>query len=70
MRRMDGASITTRRNRFKARSLAFSSLAEAVGYADRHGSDYRIESPVRKQSARRRAGRKSPPQSWLARQVA
>jgi hypothetical protein len=49
------------------KTLAFPTLAEAVGYAERHGFDYRIEPPVRKQSTRRRSSRKTLPQSWLVR---
>lgn len=51
---------------FEPRTLAFPTLAAAVGYAERHGYDYRIEPPGRRSSPsmRRRRGEQLP---WLAR---
>jgi hypothetical protein len=47
------------------KTLAFATLADAVGYAERHGYDYRIEPPTR---PRKHAGRDQRlPKSWLAR---
>jgi hypothetical protein len=37
-----------------------------VGYAERHGYDYRIEPPLRRRSTVRR-GERQLPRSWLAR---
>jgi hypothetical protein len=60
-------SLSNRAHGFTAKTLAFPTLADAVGYAERHGYDYRIEPPMRKQSTRRRSGRKAVPRSWLSR---
>jgi hypothetical protein len=52
----------------RSRRLTFPTLAAAIGYAERHGLDYRIERPRRYQLARRKqpaSGRL--PKSWLAR---
>ena len=51
-----------------SRRLAFPTLAAAIGYAERHGLDYRIEWPRQHQQT----GRNKPasgrlPRSWLAR---
>jgi hypothetical protein len=56
-------------DRFKRRTLAFPTLAEAIGYAERHGYDYRIEPPARRSrgSIRKRRGEEHLPRSWLAR---
>ena len=54
---------------FEPRTLAFPTLAAAVGYAERHGYDYRIEPPARRSSPsipRRRDGQRLS-RSWLAR---
>jgi hypothetical protein len=59
--------LSNRAHGFKAKTLAFCTLAEAVGYAERHGYDYRIEPPPRRQSSRRQSSRKTVPRSWLAR---
>jgi hypothetical protein len=51
-----------------SRRLTFPTLAAAVGYAERHGLDYRIEPPRQHQHTRRNqpaSGRL--PRSWLAR---
>jgi hypothetical protein len=53
---------------YPSRRLTFSTLAAAVGYAERHGLDYRIEPPRQHQYMRRNkpaSGRL--PRSWLAR---
>jgi hypothetical protein len=50
------------------RRLTFPTLAAAIGYAERHGLDYRIEKPRQHQSMKRNkpaSGRL--PRSWLAR---
>ena len=52
----------------RSRRLTFPSLAAAIGYAERHGLDYRIEPPRHHRSTnrnRRVSGRL--PRSWLAR---
>ena len=51
------------------RRLAFPSLTAAIGYAERHGIDYRVVMPPRRPAPLNRAKR-SPsalPRSWLAR---
>jgi hypothetical protein len=51
-----------------SRRLAFPTLAAAIGYAERHGLDYRIERPRRHpriRQSRPASGRL--PRSWLAR---
>lgn len=61
-------SVSNRRNRLEQKkALAFPTLAEAVGYAERHGYDYRIDPPMRTPSSQRRPGRNRLPRSWLAR---
>jgi len=49
------------------RRLTFPTLAAAVGYAERHGLDYRIEPPRKqhREKSKRASGRL--PRSWLAR---
>jgi hypothetical protein len=58
----------TASGRFKPKTLAFPTLAAAVGYAERHGYDYRIELPSRhpRTSTRRLRGKHCLPKSWLA----
>jgi hypothetical protein len=52
----------------KPKTLAFATLADAVGYAERHGYDYRIERPAGRTRTERRLGRDQRlPKSWLAR---
>jgi hypothetical protein len=51
---------------FKPKRLLFPTLAAAVGYAEQHGFDYRIDPPVRRSSTLPRGGRQLP-RSWLAR---
>ena len=57
------------RSRFEPKTLVFPTLAAAVGYAEWHGYDYRIERPRRHAhtSIRRRRGEQGLPRSWLAR---
>jgi hypothetical protein len=62
--------LSNRAHGLKAKTLAFGTLAEAVGYAERHGYDYRIEPPARKQSSRTQSRRKTVPRSWLGRLAA
>jgi hypothetical protein len=52
------------RTSFEPRTLAFPTLAAAIGYAERHGYDYRIEPPVRARTSVRRRGQRP---SWLFR---
>ena len=55
--------------RGNTRRLAFPSLTAAIGYAERHGIDYRVVMPPRRPAPLNRAKR-SPsalPRSWLAR---
>jgi hypothetical protein len=56
-------------SRFKPKTLAFPTLTAAVGYAEWHGYDYRIEPPARhaRTSIRKRRGEQQLPRSWLAR---
>jgi hypothetical protein len=56
------------RRRVEPKTLAFPTLAAAVGYAERHGYDYRIEPPVRRSSpsVERQRGERRLPRSWLA----
>jgi len=56
-------------NRFKPNTLAFPTLAEAVGYAERHGYDYRIEPPAPRSGppTRRRRDEQRLPRAWRAR---
>lgn len=66
---LDAASGGWLDNRGKpSRRLTFPTLAAAIGYAERHGLDYRIERPRQHQSLRGNkpaSGRL--PRSWLAR---
>jgi len=66
---LDAASGGWLDNRGKpGRRLTFPTLAAAIGYAERHGLDYRIERPRQHQSLRRNkpaSGRL--PRSWHAR---
>jgi|SoiMethySBSTD1v2_1073268.scaffolds.fasta_scaffold642472_2 hypothetical protein len=50
------------------KTLAFPTLAAAVGYAERHGYDYRIEPPARRsgRSVKRLSREQRLPRSWLA----
>lgn len=60
---LDSASGGWLDNRGKpSRRLTFPTLAAAIGYAERHGLDYRIERPRQHQFASGRL-----PRSWLAR---
>jgi hypothetical protein len=54
-------------NRFKSKTLAFPTLAAAVGYAERHGYDYRIEPPARSSRPSTRESERHLPRAWLAR---
>jgi hypothetical protein len=56
---LDDGGIGTRR-------LTFSSLAAAIGYAERYGLDYRIEPPRRSVKRNTRSSKRLP-RSWLAR---
>ena len=50
------------------RRLTFPTLAAAIGYAERHGLDYRIERPRQHQYTRRsKPASGKLPRSWLAR---
>lgn len=61
-----GGWLDERGNR--SRRLTFPTLAAAIGYADRHGLDYRIERPRQHQSMRRNKPASARlPKSWLAR---
>ena len=64
----DAASAWLDERAHASRHLRFPTLAAAVGYAKRHGLDYRIERPRQPATA---AGRNSStrrlPRSWLAR---
>jgi hypothetical protein len=51
-------------SRFKPKPLAFPTLAAAVGFAERHGLDYRIERPARRSPTSIR--RRHLPRSWRA----
>lgn len=55
--------------RRRPKKLAFPTLAEAIGYAEWHGYDYRIEPPLRRSitAMRRRRGERQLPRSWLRR---
>ena len=56
------------RDGFHRKTLAFSTLAAAVGYAEWHGYDYRIERPTRHScTSMRRHKHKRLPKAWLAR---
>jgi hypothetical protein len=51
-----------------SRRLTFPSLAAAIGYAERHGLDYRIERPSRPHKTKRTKPMSVRlPRSWLAR---
>jgi hypothetical protein len=51
-----------------SRRMAFPTLAAAIGYAERHGLDYRIERPRQHQGSRGSTLRsRRPPRSWRAR---
>jgi len=56
------------RGSFEQKTLAFPTLAAAVGYAERHGFDYRIEPPARHSntSLKRLRREQRVPRSWLA----
>jgi hypothetical protein len=62
--------LSDRAHGFKAKTLAFGTLAEAIGYAERNGYDYRIEPPAREHSSRRQSSCKTVPRSRLARLAA
>jgi hypothetical protein len=47
--------------------LTFATLSAAIGYAERHGLDYRVIPPPRGGTSRKR---RRPPASWLLRLVA
>jgi len=51
---------------FEPKTLAFRTLAAAVGYAKKHGFDYRIEPPARHSCSSVRRLRREPrlPKSW------
>jgi hypothetical protein len=53
---------------YVSRRLTFPTLAAAIGYAERHGLDYRIERPRQHQHMRRKKPATGQlPRSWLAR---
>jgi hypothetical protein len=53
---------------YVSRRLTFPTLAAAIGYAERHGLDYRIERPRPPQyEKRRKPATGQLPRSWLAR---
>jgi hypothetical protein len=53
---------------YVSRRLTFPTLAAAIGYAERHGLDYRIERPRQHHYMRRKEpARGQLPRSWLAR---
>ena len=49
------------------RRLTFPTLAAAIGYAERHGLDYRIERPRHHDTTRSKCTSGRLPRSWLAR---
>jgi hypothetical protein len=59
----------TASRRFEPKTLAFPTLAAAVGYAERHGCDYRIEPPARRSGikGRRQGAHQDLPKAWLVR---
>jgi hypothetical protein len=50
-----------------ANRLVFATLADAIGYAERHGLDYRIVSPPRRVTRPYSRPASALPRSWLAR---
>jgi hypothetical protein len=56
------------RRGLEPKTLALPTLAAAVGYAERHGYDYRIEPPARRSdpSVKKQRYEQSLPRSWLA----
>jgi hypothetical protein len=63
---VSGGWLDDRGNR--TRRMTFPTLAAAIGYAERHGLDYRIEKPRQHQRTRRsRSASGRLPRSWLAR---
>jgi hypothetical protein len=54
------------RGRLEPKTLAFPTLTAAVGYAERHGYDYRIEPPAQHSGRSVKRVRQRLPRSWLA----